>query len=115
MRASGPTYTQFWPRSDTEIAGGHMASVEYVLGTSQEELERLIWQDRMILRPITEQLLHRAGVRTVMRVLDLGCGTGGFSMLAASLLGPRGSVVVIDQSPEPIALSMHCPLEIWLP
>jgi hypothetical protein len=24
-----------------------MASVEYVLGTSQEELERLIWQDRL--------------------------------------------------------------------
>ena len=82
-----------------------MSSVEYVLGTSQEELERLIWQDRMILRPITEKLLHRAGVSTGMRVLDLGCGTGGVSMLAASLVGPRGSVVGIDQSPEAIALA----------
>jgi len=91
-----------------------MASVEYVLGTSQEELERLIWQDRMILRPITEKLLHRAGVSTGMRVLDLGCGTGGVSMLAASLVGPRGSVVGIDQSPEAIALARHCALESGL-
>jgi ubiquinone/menaquinone biosynthesis C-methylase UbiE len=91
-----------------------MASVEYVLGTSREELERLIWQDRMILRPITETLLHRVGVSTGMRVLDLGCGTGDVSMLAASLVGPSGSVVGIDQSPETIALARHCALESGL-
>jgi 2-polyprenyl-3-methyl-5-hydroxy-6-metoxy-1,4-benzoquinol methylase len=91
-----------------------MASVEYVLDTSQEELERLIWQDRMILRPITEKLLRRAGVSTGMRVLDLGCGTGGVSVLAASLVGPSGSVVGIDQSPEAIALARHCALESGL-
>jgi SAM-dependent methyltransferase len=91
-----------------------MASVEYVLGTSQEELERLIWQDRMILRPITEKLFRLAGVSTGMRVLDLGFGTGSVSMLAASLVGPSGSVVGIDQSSEAIALARHCALESGL-
>jgi predicted RNA methylase len=57
-----------------------MLTKEYVLGSSPNELERLILQDRMILRPITERLLRQAGLKDGMRVLDLGCGTGGVSL-----------------------------------
>lgn len=62
-----------------------MSTKEYVLGSSPNELERLILQDRMILRPITERLLRQAGLKEGMRVLDLGCGTGGVSLLAAEM------------------------------
>jgi SAM-dependent methyltransferase len=40
-----------------------------------------------------------------MRVLDLGCGAGDVSMLAAELVGPSGSVVGIDRNPQVIALA----------
>jgi ubiquinone/menaquinone biosynthesis C-methylase UbiE len=40
-----------------------------------------------------------------MRVLDLGCGAGDVSMLAAELVGPSGSVVGIDRDPDVIALA----------
>jgi ubiquinone/menaquinone biosynthesis C-methylase UbiE len=32
-----------------------------------------------------------------MRVLDIGCGMGDVTMLAAQLVGPTGSVVSVDQ------------------
>jgi SAM-dependent methyltransferase len=40
-----------------------------------------------------------------MRVLDLGCGAGDVSMLAANLVGPTGSVVGIDRNPEVIRVA----------
>ncbi len=40
-----------------------------------------------------------------MRVLDLGCGAGDVSMLAAELVGGAGSVVGIDRSQEAIAVA----------
>jgi SAM-dependent methyltransferase len=43
-------------------------------------------------------MLVAAGLREGMRVLDIGCGSGAVSLLAAELTGPRGHVVAIDQS-----------------
>jgi ubiquinone/menaquinone biosynthesis C-methylase UbiE len=88
-----------------------MSTKGYVLGSSPRELQRLILQDRMILRPITERLLRQAGLKEGMRVLDLGCGTGGVSLLAAELVGPSGSVVGIDQSADAIAMAKECACE----
>lgn len=48
------------------------------------------------------ELLQRAGLAPGMRVLDLGCGDGGFSLLAAGLVGPEGSVLGIDRSPKAV-------------
>jgi ubiquinone/menaquinone biosynthesis C-methylase UbiE len=87
-----------------------MSTKGYVLGSSPRELQRLILQDRMILRPITERLLRQAGLKEGMRVLDLGCGTGGVSLLAAELVGPSGSVVGIDQSVDAIAMAKSAPV-----
>ncbi|HEY8686983.1 MAG TPA: class I SAM-dependent methyltransferase [Chloroflexota bacterium] len=34
-----------------------------------------------------------------MRVLDAGCGPGDVALLAAGMVGPRGDVVGVDNSP----------------
>jgi arsenite methyltransferase len=41
------------------------------------------------------------------RVLDLGCGAGTDSLVAAQMVGPDGSVVGIDMTPEMLAKA-HC-------
>src|SRR3982751_270389 len=76
----------------------------YVLGHSDAELERLMVQSRL-LGNLTEQILRQAGLQPGMRVLDLGCGPGDVSFLAASIVGPSGSVRGVDRSHEPIALA----------
>lgn len=38
----------------------------------------------------------RAGLRSGMRVLDLGCGIGAVTMIVARLVGPTGHVTAID-------------------
>jgi SAM-dependent methyltransferase len=75
---------------------------DYVLGRSESETERLIRQSDF-LRPITERIFRRAGLGPGMRVLDLGCGAGDVSFLAAELVGPTGSVVGIDRDPGVLA------------
>jgi ubiquinone/menaquinone biosynthesis C-methylase UbiE len=70
---------------------------DYVLGHSPDEIRRLMTQ-AALLRPITERFLRNAGLQPGMRVLDVGCGAGDVSMLAAELVGPSGSVVGIDRS-----------------
>jgi SAM-dependent methyltransferase len=58
-----------------------------------------------MLRPITERLLRNAGIDADMRVLDLGCGAGDVSMLAAELVGTAGSIVGVDRSQEVLNLA----------
>lgn len=74
-----------------------MRETTYVLGHSSAEIQRLKNQATM-LRPITERLLRSAGIDAGMRVLDLGCGAGDVSMLAAEMIGPSGSVIGIDRN-----------------
>src|SRR5215213_10369805 len=66
----------------------------YVLRGGQAGAARL----RLINRvkwPTTERLLHTAGLRAGMRVLDLGCG-GDATLRVAALVGVEGEVVGID-------------------
>ncbi len=79
---------------------------EYVLGHSEGEVQRLTLQADM-LRPITERLMRNAGLREGMKVLDLGCGPGDVSMLAAELVGPSGVVVGIDRVGEVLRLAVE--------
>ncbi|KZL65562.1 methyltransferase domain-containing protein [Colletotrichum incanum] len=50
-------------------------------------------------------LLERLAVAPGERVLDVGCGPGNLTAHIADLIGPDGSVVGIDPSPERIALA----------
>jgi ubiquinone/menaquinone biosynthesis C-methylase UbiE len=76
----------------------------YILGHSQNEIRRLIDQATILLST-TERLLRSAGIERGMRVLDLGCGAGDVSMLAAKLVGPSGSVVGIDPNADVLAVA----------
>ena len=73
----------------------------YALGHSSAEQERLRVQ-ATYLRGITESIWRTAGVLPGMRVLDVGCGTGDTTFLAADLVGPNGFVVGIDRSADAI-------------
>jgi SAM-dependent methyltransferase len=79
-----------------------MGDTIYVLGHSQAEIRRLIKQ-ASIVQATTERLLRSAGIERGMRVLDLGCGAGDVSMLAATLVGVSGSVVGIDRNAQVLA------------
>lgn len=81
-----------------------MEDAAYILGHSQAEISRLIKQ-ATILRPTTERLLQTAGIRPGMRVLDLGCGAGDVSMLAADMVGASGSVVGIDRNAQVLGVA----------
>ena len=74
----------------------------YILGHDRDELDRLIEQARF-LGDLTDEVLRRAGVGPGMRVLDVGCGTGDVSFLAARLVGPTGAVLGVDRSAEAVA------------
>ncbi len=76
----------------------------YVCGQSERELERLDTQGRFY-EGIARRFLEAVGLAPGMRVLDIGCGTGDFSFLAADIVGPTGSVVGIDRAPEPLAVA----------
>jgi len=75
---------------------------DYVLGNTDAEHERLIWQAARVA-PITERLFREAGIGPGQRVLDIGSGVGDVAMLAARLVGPSGEVVGIERDPKSIA------------
>jgi 2-polyprenyl-3-methyl-5-hydroxy-6-metoxy-1,4-benzoquinol methylase len=79
-------------------------SPQYVLGRSETESQRLVKQ-ASFLRPSTERVFRKAGITEGMHVLDLGCGAGDVSFLAAELVGPTGSVVGIDVDPGVLAFA----------
>jgi ubiquinone/menaquinone biosynthesis C-methylase UbiE len=76
--------------------------VAYVLGHSDPELQRLERQASFFATE-TEDILQRAGLAPGMRVLDIGCGVGDVSMIAARLVGPDGAVLGVDRSAEAVA------------
>jgi SAM-dependent methyltransferase len=76
----------------------------YVLGHSERELDRLTAQARFI-EPITRRFFVEAGIAPGMSVLDVGCGAGDVSFLAAELVGESGEVVGVDAASEPITLA----------
>ncbi|MGQ0657765.1 MAG: class I SAM-dependent methyltransferase [Chromatiales bacterium] len=80
------------------------AQTEYVLGHNEAELQRLIRQSAFYAE-FTEDVLRRAGLSTGMRALDIGCGAGDVSLLAARLVGPSGLVIGVDRSLEALALA----------
>lgn len=70
---------------------------DYVLGTHDEEIERLGLQHR-VWRPRTTDAWQRAGFTVGQTLLDIGCGPGYATLDLADIVGPAGRVVAIDRS-----------------
>lgn len=87
-----------------ETTNGYRGDAIYVLGRSEIERRRLIEQDAF-LGGFTGRLFREAGIGEGMRVLDVGCGVGDVSLLAASLVGPKGTVVGVDTDLQAVATS----------
>jgi SAM-dependent methyltransferase len=62
------------------------------LGHADIDIRRLLLQGSLY-NDHTEDALRIAGLRQGMRVLDVGCGPGDVSFVAARLVGPTGSVL----------------------
>lgn len=70
---------------------------DYVLGTNDEELDRLGLQHR-VWRPIVLECWRRAGITFGSRVIDVGAGPGYATVDLAELVGPTGEVFAIERS-----------------
>jgi len=77
-------------------------NVEYALGSTQAETERLIRQAVRQNRA-TREVFAEAGIAAGMRVLDIGSGAGDVALVAAEIVGPTGVVVGVDRNPTSLA------------
>lgn len=76
----------------------------YVMGFSDHERQRLIEQAAIYDRS-TRHLFADAGIGAGMRVLDVGCGVGDVTLLAAEVVGPGGQVVGVDSDARSLAVA----------
>lgn len=72
-------------------------STEYVLGTGQDERERLDIQHR-VWSDVTKASWMRAQIGPGSVVLDLGSGPGHASFDLAQLVTPSGKILAVDES-----------------
>jgi SAM-dependent methyltransferase len=70
---------------------------DYVLGTHDEEIERLGLQHR-VWRARTLECWRKAGITAGWRVLDVGAGPGYATADLAEIVGPAGEVIAIERS-----------------
>jgi SAM-dependent methyltransferase len=82
--------------------GGSDSGYQFGSGIGEDEVARLEIQGGA-LAPATRMIFAEAGIRPGMRVLDLGCGAGDVTFVAADLVGPDGFVVGVDRSPDALA------------
>jgi SAM-dependent methyltransferase len=74
-----------------------MTDRDYVLGTQDEEVERLGLQHR-VWRPRMLDGFRRAGIGPGKTVIDVGAGPGFAAFDLAELTGPDGRVVALERS-----------------
>jgi ubiquinone/menaquinone biosynthesis C-methylase UbiE len=74
------------------------------MGHNDRERRRLALQAG-ILRPFTEGCLKRAGISRGMHVLELGCGVGDVTLLAAERVGHEGHVTALDIDEAALAIA----------
>jgi ubiquinone/menaquinone biosynthesis C-methylase UbiE len=83
----------------------HTSSADnYLLGHTTFAIQRLLRLGQ-IYQPFTRSLLIEAGLTTGMRVVDIGCGPGDVSLIAADLVGETGRVLGIDASSDMLEIA----------
>jgi SAM-dependent methyltransferase len=88
-------------RVATAAALGHepgMSEGDYVLGTRDDEVERLglqhrVWRDRVL------DAWNRAGIGNGQTVIDVGAGPGFAALDLARIVGPTGRVIALERAP----------------
>ncbi|HEY1582032.1 MAG TPA: class I SAM-dependent methyltransferase [Chthoniobacterales bacterium] len=81
---------------------------DYILGTHDEEIERLGLQHR-VWRPVVLDCWQKAGLTVGQRVLDLGAGPGYATVDLGEIVGPTGAVVAVERSNKFLhALELRC-------
>jgi len=73
------------------------AEGDYILGTNDDEIERLALQHR-VWRPHVLAAWQRAGIGRGSRVLDIGAGPGYATFDLAEIVGPGGHVTAVERS-----------------
>ena len=74
-----------------------MTDGDYVLGTRDDEIERLglqhrVWRERVL------EAFQSAGIGSGQTVLDVGAGPGFASADLADLVGPSGTVIALERA-----------------
>lgn len=84
--------------SSQASAAGHASSTGQVFAAGD-------WLDAHFetARPEYEDIVRSVGFQPGWRVLDAGCGSGGFLPLLAELVGPSGALAALDIAAENIA------------
>ena len=75
---------------------------DYVLGTRDDEVERLglqhrVWRGRVL------EAFRRARIRSGQTVIDVGAGPGFVARDLSDLVGPSGKVIALERSPHFVA------------
>ena len=99
---SSPSPDNSAPGSKVPSSKSESSRDDYVLGYTEEELQRLKMQARF-LRPYTEKYLRAAGIGQAMSVLDVGAGVGDVSLLLGELVGQGGAVLGVDRDEHSLA------------
>lgn len=82
----------------TEPAAGNSEQIAYWNGRAGASWSDLHDRTDKMFVGLTPRLMEAARLRAGARVLDVGCGCGGTTLLAAGEVGSTGSVVGLDVS-----------------
>jgi SAM-dependent methyltransferase len=77
---------------------------DYVLGSSEAERARLLYQAKLFERE-AHRLLDEMALGPGGRALDVGCGPLGVLDLLVERVGPAGEVVGLDREPRMLAMA----------
>ena len=87
--------------NDMDAPAGHEQNadqIEYWNGAGGQRWAARQPVHDILLQPIADLLIDRAGIRPGERVLDVGCGSGSTTFAFARTVGPSGHVMGIDIS-----------------